>query len=76
MAFASRAVVDGICDGKPERLRRIACRFSRPVLPGWQLTTRIWKQSEADGVATYGLEVVNQDGDKVLTNGLAEVAPR
>ncbi len=69
MAFAGRAVVNGPCEGDPHRLKRLKVRFSKPVLPGWELTTRIWK--EDDGV--LGLEVVNQDGVKVITNGLAEV---
>jgi len=74
MAFASRAVVNGVCDGQPERLKRLKVRFSKPVLPGWELETRIWKESSADGVATYGFDVVNQDGVSVITNAIAEVA--
>jgi NAD(P)-dependent dehydrogenase (short-subunit alcohol dehydrogenase family)/acyl dehydratase/putative sterol carrier protein len=73
MAFASRAVVNGVCGGKPERLKRLKVRFAKPVLPGWGLETRIWKESTTDGVTTYGLEVVNQDGVVVITNGIAEV---
>jgi len=69
MAFAGRAVVNGPCDGEPNRLKRLKVRFSKPVLPAWELTTRIWKE---DG-GVLGLEVVNQDGEKVITNGLAEV---
>jgi NAD(P)-dependent dehydrogenase (short-subunit alcohol dehydrogenase family)/acyl dehydratase/putative sterol carrier protein len=73
MAFASRAVVNGVCDGKPERLKRLKVRFSKPVLPGWELETRIWKESSTDGVTTYGFDVVNQDGVLVITNAIAEV---
>lgn len=74
MAFAARAVVNGVADGNPDRLKRLKVRFSKPVLPGWELETRIWKESATDGVTTYGLEVVNQDGVSVITNAIAEVA--
>lgn len=74
MAFAARAVVDGCCDGNPDLLKRLKVRFSKPVLPGWELETRIWKEAGAAGVTTYGLEVVNQDGVQVINNAIAEVA--
>lgn len=73
MAFATRGIVDGLCDGDPNRLHRVAVRFSKPVLPGWELTTRVWKDGEVDGRARYGFETTNQDGVKVLANAFAEV---
>jgi NAD(P)-dependent dehydrogenase (short-subunit alcohol dehydrogenase family)/acyl dehydratase/putative sterol carrier protein len=73
MAFATRGIVDGLCDGDPNRLHRIAVRFSKPVLPGWELTTRVWKDGEVEGRTRYGFETVNQDGVKVLANAFAEV---
>jgi NAD(P)-dependent dehydrogenase (short-subunit alcohol dehydrogenase family)/acyl dehydratase/putative sterol carrier protein len=73
MAFAANAMVDGPCEGDPDRLARLKVRFSKPVLPGWELTTRIWKEAEGAGVTTFGLEVVNQDGVPVITNAVAEV---
>ena len=39
MAFTSWAAVQAVCDGDPTRLRRLAVRFSRPVLPGQEITT-------------------------------------
>ncbi|QED30096.1 SDR family NAD(P)-dependent oxidoreductase [Microvenator marinus] len=75
MAFAARALVDGPCDGDPQKLQRLRVRFSKPVLPGWTLTTSIWKESESAGIITYGLEVKNQDGVVVISNASAEVVP-
>ena len=66
MAFAARAVVDGVLDGRVEDLSRLKVRFARPVLPGDELETRIW---EGSGDADFELEMVNQDGEKVLTLG-------
>ena len=45
-----------------------------PVLPGQDITTRIWEVGTADGVTTYGFEATNPDGDVVIKDGLAEVA--
>lgn len=72
MAFAAKAVINGLGGGDPARLKRLKVRFTKPVLPGWVLTTRVWS---GDNAGEYGLEVVNQDGVKVITHGLAEVAP-
>ncbi len=67
MAFAARAVVDGVLDGEVENLGRIKVRFARPVLPGDELTTRIWETSDG----SYEFDMVNQDGDQVLSLGEA-----
>ncbi|MBI4574981.1 MAG: SDR family NAD(P)-dependent oxidoreductase [Planctomycetes bacterium] len=73
MAFASQAVVKVHLAGHPERLRRIAVRFSKPVLPGDTITTRGWVIERNAGVTTLGFESANQDGVPVLVNGVAEV---
>jgi acyl dehydratase len=75
MAFATKGLVDEVLDGDSSRLKRFAVRFSKPVLPGWELTTRIFDAGEtADGDRAYRVETVNQDGVAVITNGWAEVA--
>lgn len=74
MAFTSWAVVQSVAGGDPTRLRRLAVRFSKPVLPGQAVTTRIWKASEADGHTVYGFETTNPDGETVIKDGLAEVS--
>jgi acyl dehydratase len=68
MAFAGKAIVDGICGGDPEKLSRLKARFSNVVYPGDALTTRIWQ--EGDGSFTF--ETINQDGATVLKDGAAE----
>jgi acyl dehydratase len=75
MAFASRAVVDGLCGGDPARLRRIRVRFSRPVFPGETLTTRGWLETSGADADVYGFETLNGRGNAVITAGLAEVRP-
>ncbi len=73
MALTGREVVNALCAGEPRRLRRLKVRFSRMVLPGDVLTTRAWEVDEVDGCRTVGVETVNQRGELVLSNGLAEL---
>ena len=76
MAFAGGAVVEKACAGDPERLRRLAVRFSRPVLPGQEITTRIYAAGPGNvpGVAVFGFETLNAEGQAVVKDGYAEVA--
>jgi acyl dehydratase len=74
MAFTSRAVIEHACGGDPQRLARLAVRFSRPVLPGQDITTTIWSAGDRDGRKVFAFETVNQDGVVVIKDGLGEVA--
>jgi acyl dehydratase len=69
MAFAGRAVIEGVAGGDPTRLRRLAVRFSRPVLPDRAVTTRIYEA----GPGSYAFEVLNPEGQAAVKDGLAEV---
>lgn len=74
MAFTSWAAIQAVCDGDPTRLKRLAVRFSRPVLPGQEITTTFWAAGVADGMGVFGFETRNGDGEVVIKDGLAEVA--
>ena len=58
-----------------KRLKRFAVRFSKMVLPGDDLETRIWKAGTANGVTSYAFETARGE-DFVITDGLAEIADR
>ncbi len=73
MAFTSWAAVEHLAAGDPQRLRRLAVRFSKPVLPGDDVTTRFWSIGARDGVETVAFETVNPAGDAVIKDGLVEV---
>lgn len=75
MAIATKGAVDGLAGGDPTRIRSVAVRFSKPVLPGQELTTRFWKESESGGATIYGFETYNPDGAAVIKNGVVEIAP-
>jgi acyl dehydratase len=49
-------------------------RFSRPVLPGQEITTTFWAAGDAGGNPVFGYETRNGDGDVVIKDGLVEVA--
>lgn len=73
MAFASWAVLTEVAGSEVNRLTRFAVRFSKFVLPGDDLQTRIWLTGSADGVTEYAFATVRGD-EVVLTDGLAVVA--
>jgi acyl dehydratase len=74
MAFTSWGAIQTVAGGDPSRLKRFAVRFSRPVLPGQEITTTFWAAGEANGNQVFGFETRNGDGDVVIKDGLAEVS--
>jgi acyl dehydratase len=70
MAMATKAAVNGPAGGDPTRVKRVAVRFSRPVLLGQELTTRLWET----GDGTYGFETLNPKGAAVIKGGIVELS--
>ena len=74
MAFCGKAFVDSACEGDPERLRGLKVRFSRPAQPGQILTTRAYAPvSGEDGEKVYRFEARNDEGEPIITEGIARV---
>jgi acyl dehydratase len=73
MAFTSWAALTELADGKTERLKRLAVRFSRPVLPGQDLETSFWRSASRAGITSYAFETA-VGADLVIRDGLAEIA--
>lgn len=67
--FTGRALLHSLCGGQPARLRSMNARFSRPVIPGDELTVDIWAD---DGRALF--RTVNQVGDVVIDQGVCTYA--
>lgn len=67
--IACYAMVQALCDGEPERLRRLTCRFSAPVFPGETVRTDLWKT--APGTAVFRASALER-GVTILTRGYAE----
>ena len=74
MAIAVKGAVDGLAGGDPTRVKRVAVRFSKPVFPGQEITTRFWEEGSAGDSKTYGFETYNPDGAAVIKNGIVEIS--
>ncbi|MDQ6847597.1 MAG: MaoC family dehydratase N-terminal domain-containing protein [Candidatus Dormibacteraeota bacterium] len=61
--------------GGYEQVASVACRFSKPLLPGETVTCtgHVVAIDEADGIATLEVEASSSGGERVLTNGRATV---
>ena len=74
MAFTSKVAIDKLCSGDPTRLKRLRVRFSRPVLPGQTITTKIWPDPDKSDRQTFAFETYNQNNQPVIKDGLAEIS--
>lgn len=72
MAFTSWAILTEVGGSDTARLKRLAVRFSKVVLPGQELETQIWRAGSVDGVTRYAFETTVGD-DVVIKDGLAEI---
>jgi acyl dehydratase len=68
MAMASQSVIAHACPDDPERLRRIAVRFSAVGRPDATITTRVWNLAPD----SYGFTTTSENGDVLITDGFAE----
>ena len=73
MAFTSWAVLTEVGGSDVERLKRFAVRFSKMVIPGDDLETRIYRKGSENGATTYAFETARGD-DLVITDGLAVIS--
>jgi len=64
----TRAIQKALCDDNPEGIKTIDVRFSTPVLPGDQLTGRLW----IDGKKVIA-QIVNEKGEVCLTDCMFEL---
>jgi acyl dehydratase len=65
--IAAHAILRVCADYRPERLKSIEARFSRPVFPGETIRTEMWPERER---ISFQCRVVGRD-EIVLSNGLA-----
>jgi acyl dehydratase len=72
MAMTSQALVGLVADGDPARLRRLAVRFSKNVLPGNDVLTTVYDAGIRDGRRVFAFEAYS-DGQLVIANGLGEI---
>jgi acyl dehydratase len=70
LAFTTRAVLEAAGVTDPSDVHRIAGRFSAPVFPGDDLTTRVWELSPG----VYGYEASCGPDRVVIKDGRVELA--
>jgi acyl dehydratase len=63
--FSGRGLLQALCDGDSSKFRSMYGRFSSPVLPGEELTVKVWRTG--DGEAVFQTE--GGDGRVVLDKG-------
>ena len=66
LGYACRALVAAFTPGAPENVRRLNCRFTRPLYPGDPIETLIWKTAE--GRALWRTRNV-KTGETVIEDG-------
>ncbi len=67
--FTGRALLHALCAGDPARFKSMQGRFSKPVMPGDELTISMWVDA-----GTCLFQTKNQDGDVVFDQGVATFA--
>ena len=63
--FTGRALLQALCDGDVSRFKSMKSRFSKPVIPGDELTVSMWIDGHTALFAT-----TNQNGEKVIDQGV------
>lgn len=63
---ACQALVQGLCEGAPERVQSMACRFAAPVYPGQRISIEAWHTGP--GEAAFLARIVST-GAIVLSHG-------
>ena len=67
--YACRALIEALVPGQPELVRRMTCRFTKPLYPGMPLKTQIWNTEEGQAV----WRVLNvETGEIVIDRGKFE----
>jgi acyl dehydratase len=74
LAFATRAVRHATGTDTVEEFRELGCRFSRPICPGDDVTTRVFSLGAKSSVLDVQFECVDRAGDSVLTAGYVRMA--
>jgi acyl dehydratase len=67
--FTGRALLGAVCDNDPSRFKAMDGRFSKPVMPGDELTISMWVDGD-----TCLFQTKNQDGEVVIDQGVMRFA--
>jgi acyl dehydratase len=74
MAMCGQAVLKAAGDAHPSELRRLAVRFTRPVLPDSDIIVSVFEPAPVDGGTRYAFEAKSR-AKVVVKDGLAVLGP-
>lgn len=66
---ACASLIQQCCEGQPERLLSMDCRFSAPVYPGETLRTQVWRENEG----LYFRVLVDEREVSAIDNGFMAI---
>ncbi len=72
LALAAREIVDREAGGDPSRLKALSCRFSGMVHPGSEIRVRLVAKNMKEAGDLF-FEVINDEGQRAISNGYAEL---
>lgn len=52
--ITSRLLIQALCDGDPRKVKSMSARFTKPVIPGDELTVQAWKENGSIRFRTLG----------------------
>ena len=70
MGVAGRSIIRSAADNDPGRLAYLACRFSKPVIPGETLIIESWRNADGD---VQFRAVAEERDEVVLDRGVAKI---
>lgn len=74
LALAARELLGREADLVPERLKELACRFTRPVIPGTRVRVQLTHKERTEDGVCLGFSVLNAKHEIALSAGFARMA--
>lgn len=73
MAYASKALMENVCDNDPTKLKMMSLQFSKPVLKGQTVTVTGYDGGQVDDRKLVIFDSKTEDGSVCIRDGVAEV---
>jgi len=75
LALAVREIIKREAEGRPLQLKEIYCRFTGMVLPGSDITLKVYEGLSHKNPGHSFFDVFNQAGEKAVSHGYALISP-
>jgi acyl dehydratase len=74
LALAARELLNREADSDPERMKELACRFTRPVIPGTRIRVQLTHKERTEKGVYLGFRVLNAKHEIALSTGFVRIA--